>query len=83
MYSAVIKDAPYAVPVGQNGGGEYFKKVMRVLAQALDLTSPMFGSFAPLVAAAAKVGQRALAPAPKSQPVAKREAGAAARQTRK
>lgn len=55
-YSAIIKEAPYAVPVSQNAAGDYFKKILRVVSTALDLTSPMFGTYAPLVALAAKAG---------------------------
>lgn len=60
-YSAVITEAPYAVPVEQNSAGEYFRKVGRIISSALTIGSPLFGSFAPLVAALGQVGHNAFA----------------------
>jgi hypothetical protein len=73
-YSAVITEAPYAVPVGQNAAGDYFRKISKVLSEALSLTSPMFGAFAPLVATVAslfKGGSKESAPHPKPAPKGK------------
>jgi hypothetical protein len=75
-YSAIIKDAPYAVPVHQNAGGDYFKKILKIVSQALEFGSPMFGQYAPLVALAAKGGRMLL-----DRKVDKRAAGSSAMQT--
>jgi len=55
LYSEVIRGAPYAVPVGQNPGGEYFKKIMAYVSEALGLLSPMSGPFAPVATVAAPI----------------------------
>lgn len=83
-YSAIIQEAPYAVPVGQNAAGDYFRKILKVVSTALDLTSPMFGSYAPLVASAAKGGKilSQLGSPPKKK-VEKMAAGVSALQTRR
>lgn len=86
LYSAVITEAPYAVPVGQNSAGDYLRKVAHVISEALSITSPMFGSFAPLVKIAAELGKKFSSPKDKaSKPpakVRKDEAGASAMQSR-
>jgi hypothetical protein len=48
LYSAVVAEAPYAVQVDQNAAGDYFRKILKVLGQSLELISPIFGSYAPL-----------------------------------
>jgi len=48
LYSAVAARAPYAVMVGENAGGDYFRKILKVLGEGLNLISPMFGAYAPL-----------------------------------
>lgn len=59
-YSAVITEAPYAVPVNQNAAGEYFRKVLQILANATTISSPLFGAYAPLVASIGAAGQTLL-----------------------
>lgn len=84
-YSAIIRDAPFAVPVGQNAAGDYFRKILKVAGNAMDLTSPMFGQYAPLVALAAK-GAKMLSTLGVKKPTAKvekRGAGAPARQVKR
>lgn len=56
LYSAVAAKAPYAVPVGQNGSGDYFRKVLKVVAQSLGLMAPIFGTYAPIASAASEAG---------------------------
>lgn len=63
FYSAVAARAPYAVTVDQNGLGDYFKKVLKVMSECLPVIAPIFGEFAPLasgVGIAAGVGSRLL-----------------------
>lgn len=69
LYSAIAAEAPYAVPVGQNAAGDYFRKIMKVAGAGLQWLSPIFGSYAP---AASMVGY-ALERAP--QLIPKDEAG--------
>jgi len=56
LYGAIAARAPYAVPVGQNAAGDYFRKIAGLLSNALVLTSPMFGDLAPLAYAVGKYG---------------------------
>jgi len=53
LYSAIAAEAPYAVPVGQNAGGDYFRKILKVAGIGLQWLSPIFGPAAP---AASMVG---------------------------
>lgn len=48
IYSRVIQEAPYAVPVGQNSAGDYFRKVLRVVGRVIDAGSPVLGEYAPI-----------------------------------
>lgn len=60
IYSRACQLAPYAVPVKQNGAGEYFRKVLHFISAASGAVSPLVGSFAPL-AGGISVGTKALA----------------------
>lgn len=82
LYSAVIRDAPYAVPVGQNAMGDYFRKVMKILSATLDATTPLFGEYAPLVSLAAR-GTQALSRVGKGKKVSREESGSTALQSRR
>lgn len=76
LYGAIIKNAPYAVPVGQNAAGDYFRKIMMIAAQAAKFLSPLAGEYAPLVYEAGSAVQTYLGK--KRQKVAKNEAGSRA-----
>jgi hypothetical protein len=55
LYSATVVKAPYAVPVGQNAAGDYFRKILTALGQGMQLVAPIFGGYAPFVLAAGKL----------------------------
>lgn len=87
LYSAIVTEAPYAVQVGQNSAGDYFRRIARIMSEVLSSTSPLFGSYAPLAAAAGVVGRSVFSEAGPpvnraSKPVRKDEAGKAARANR-
>jgi hypothetical protein len=48
VYSETMRFLPIAVPVDQNASGDYWKKVLRILGQALKMTAPLFGTYSPI-----------------------------------
>jgi hypothetical protein len=81
LYGAIIKQAPYAVPVNQNSAGDYFRKVMMVAAAAAKLLSPLAGDYAPLVYQAGNAVQTYLGK--QRRKVSRDEAGSRAMVVRK
>lgn len=77
LYSAIAARAPYAVPVEENNAGDYFRKILVVMSEALRLTAPMFGQYAPLAA----IGSTAMGNASRffssGSKIPKKQAGAA------
>jgi hypothetical protein len=55
LYSEIITMAPYAVKVSENASGDYFRRIFQILSRALVLTSPLFGSFGPVVKAGGEI----------------------------
>lgn len=55
LYGEAVALAPYAVTIDQNPGGEYFRKVLNVLAKAAVLASGAFGELGPLVYGGGKI----------------------------
>lgn len=51
VYSRVIKEAPYAVPVGMNAAGDYFRAILRTIGKALPAVAPFLGPVGPLATA--------------------------------
>lgn len=82
LYGGIVARAPYAVPVGQNSAGEYFRKIMAIASKSLGLLAPMFGEYAPLATVAGRMGEKYFTQK-KGDKINKREAGARAVPTRK
>lgn len=55
LYARVASVAPYAVPVGMNAAGDYFKRILNVMGQAALLVAPIFGEFAPVAVAGGRL----------------------------
>ncbi len=74
LYSSIAAKAPYAVPVDQNSAGDYFRKVLSIMGQSLELISPIFGQYAPVVSIIGSASKKL------SQAVDKKGAGMQANQ---
>lgn len=77
IYSRAITSAPYAVPVGQNSAGDYFRTILRVISKVAPVAAPFLGPFGPIVTAGG-----ALARHFSEEKVEKKEAGAHANPVR-
>lgn len=56
IYGRIVAEAPYAVPVGQNAGGDYFRKILYALSQALSIGSPYMGAYGSLAKTIGQLG---------------------------
>jgi len=52
-YSRISRDCPYAVPVGQNAAGDFFREVARIASRVMPFIAPMAGPLAGAVNGAA------------------------------
>lgn len=78
VYNEVVKQAPYAVPVGQNAAGDFFRKVLGAVRTVAPVASKVLTPFPVLSRAASTVGSvagrvnNALPPQPVMQIPARR-----------
>lgn len=56
VYNEVVKQAPYAVPVGQNAAGDFFRKVLGAVRTVAPIASKVLTPFPVLSRAASTVG---------------------------
>jgi hypothetical protein len=77
LYAKTIMTAPYAVQVGMNSAGDYFRNVLKIVGTVATTLSPLAGSYAPAVAAggafASALGRIG------GKPIARDSAGASSR----
>lgn len=60
LYSKIISTCPYAVPVGDNASGDFFRKILLVIAKVLRAGSPFMGEIGPLVSFGANLAVQKL-----------------------
>jgi hypothetical protein len=93
QYSRIITEAPYAVPVGMNSAGDYFRRIMSIVGKVAPMAAPLLGPYAPIATGAgmlasslAQIGARKQNPPKKQQPnplISRRAAGKRAMPSRR
>jgi hypothetical protein len=51
LYSAICREAPYAVMAKENSAGEYFRRILAIAAKVGGVLAPLAGPYAPVVTA--------------------------------
>ncbi len=58
IYSGIVKEAPYAVKVGENSAGDYFRRILLIAGKVAPVVAPFTGAFAPAVVAGGALAER-------------------------